>query len=1210
MKKLAIKRVFATILSLMFIVSLSLTAYANTADTVTVKSATNYLNPYDEAVEALEKLVQERKIDALIYLTDAYGIKEKADPNSETVATLASGQTVQIVGVSQDSGQNIWYQVEYNYLEDTITGFVEREYLAFVDERLLEWNDTYVKSRQRMMLKMRKVTSADVEQFPESYKDIMYSLKDKHPNWTFVRMDTGLDWNNVLAKESSGSYNLISTSRARESWKKGVYGTGWSYCTPEIIAYYLDPRNFLTDTDVFQFEFLSYNQTYHTVSATQQVLDGTFMKGLVPDTNKTYATVFTEIGQSKNISPLLLASRVRQEQGAGNSGLISGTYPGFEGLYNYYNIGASGKTNVEIITSGLQKAREKNWTSRMASLTGGAEFLGGSYIGRGQNTLYLQKFDVDNSDGVLWHQYMQNVQAPTSESQSTYKAYNNAGIISSAPFVFRIPVYKNMPSYAVTKPDDKERLTMSPTDITNLPVDETAVLNTYLNGSINTAVEMEFISSNPSVASVDSKGVITGVAPGTATITCKRKNNPEFANETTASVSVIKADISLSKITQPDLDEISYDPDVTLGDISLPEGYTWVDKSLTPTVDNQGYSVIYNPDNSKYNSITFAIPLTVNKAQLPEDAISIPKGLEVVAGTELSAVSLPLGFTWENPTQITSKRIGVYTYDASYCNDAVNYEPTTGLSIPVEILCKSHEFGEWTGTNADCTHDGTLTRSCSICDEKETIKEDAIGHNYTSKITKQPTETKAGIRTFACENCGDSYTEQIPATGESHTHKYTSAVTKEPTCLTTGIKTFTCSCNHSYEETVEALGHNVVNGSCTRCEYTEPVLPIHTHSYTLSGTTATCIQAGEDMYTCSCGSNYTEQAAALGHDIADGKCTRCDYVVPTPTATPKPTETPKPTATPTAVPTATPKPTDTPKPTSTATAKPTDAPMPTETPKPTDAPVSTPAPTQDASAPTQDAPTSVAQVITPAVTTNAATDEDSLNIVRINLQHSTVLTGNKIGKLKEDEKEIQLMMTDDIMWNIDVSSIENLDELNIDMAVELGDAKIPREVLDTISDEEPYVLMSLAYDGPFEFDATLSIPVEKQYQELIANLFYYNTSLDRMEFIASAIPDKNGYASFNMKHASDYAIVFADTSLETISNDTQTTTEAEENAVEVSNTKSVINESTENIILIVAVVVLIIVFLLIIGLILKFRSKKDEDYYLDEEDDEEEDEEP
>lgn len=49
-------------------------------------------------------------------------------------------------------------------------------------------------------------------------------------------------------------------------------------------------------------------------------------------------------------------------------------------------------------------------------------------------------------------------------------------------------------------------------------------------------------------------------------------------------------------------------------------------------------------------------------------------------------------------------------------------------------------------------------------------------------------------------------------------HTYTEAVTTAATCEEAGVKTFTCSkCDHTYTEPVTALGHDMVNGTCTRC---------------------------------------------------------------------------------------------------------------------------------------------------------------------------------------------------------------------------------------------------------------------------------------------------------------------------------------------------------------------------------------------------------
>ena len=179
------------------------------------------------------------------------------------------------------------------------------------------------------------------------------------------------------------------------------------------------------------------------------------MENAVLENGLTYAQNFMQIGQTLNVSPYHLASRVRQEQGnEGSSPLISGTYPGYEGLYNYFNMQASGTTYEEIIRNGLEEARAAGWTTRYAALYGGSQKVSSIFIKRGQNTLYLQKFDVDNSDGTLyWHQYMQNLLAADNEGKSVKKGYENMGVLDNS-FLFRVPVYQNMPASACKMPKD------------------------------------------------------------------------------------------------------------------------------------------------------------------------------------------------------------------------------------------------------------------------------------------------------------------------------------------------------------------------------------------------------------------------------------------------------------------------------------------------------------------------------------------------------------------------------------------------------------------------------------------------------------------------------------------------------------------------------------------------------------------------------------
>ena len=133
-------------------------------------------------------------------------------------------------------------------------------------------------------------------------------------------------------------------------------------------------------------------------------------------------------------------------------------------------------------------------------------------------------------------------------------------------------------------------------------------------------------------------------------------------------------------------------------------------------------------------------------------------------------------------------------------------------------------------------------------------------HSYEKTGETAPTCTEDGSITYTCTECGDTYTETVPANG----HSYTSAVTK-PTCTRDGYTTYTCTvCGDSYTaDTTKALGH----------DYQETVVA------------ATCTEDGTKTYTCTrCGDSYTDSTvAALGHDYActeDGDylvytCTRC-----------------------------------------------------------------------------------------------------------------------------------------------------------------------------------------------------------------------------------------------------------------------------------------------------------------------------------------------
>lgn len=308
--------------------------------------------------------------------------------------------------------------------------------------------------------------------YPEIYTNIQ-ELKAAHPNWTFTMLYTGLNWNDVITGETTALHtrSLVHNSLVLGNVLDWVCATcktdpkdngSWYCASPKAVSYYMDTRNWLNDSYIFSFETLSFNSNAHSVEGVQAIISGTFMdkstitytdtNGNTQTINKSYAQIIYDAGKMYNVSPYHLAARIRQEQGSGTSSLISGKKEGFVGYYNYFNVGAGGNSEAEIITNGLTYAKNKGWTTPELAIQGGASFLKGSYIGNFQDTLYLQKYSVDSSSGSLYgHQYQQNISAPYTEGLDVYDAYEELGILESN-FNFIVPIYENMPASASTKP--------------------------------------------------------------------------------------------------------------------------------------------------------------------------------------------------------------------------------------------------------------------------------------------------------------------------------------------------------------------------------------------------------------------------------------------------------------------------------------------------------------------------------------------------------------------------------------------------------------------------------------------------------------------------------------------------------------------------------------------------------------------------------------
>ncbi len=336
--------------------------------------------------------------------------------------------------------------------------------------------------------------------FPQDYAADLTELHLLHPNWNFVPLliteeKSSYTWDYVLRAESEDpSNNIIFSSDTYRAYhhpmNKQLYDSSYYQVSDAGLAYFMDPRNFLNETDIFQFFDLS-SVDGVSLEAVQAVLDGTFMETVTLENGLTYAEYFLQIGQELHVNPIYLAVKARQEQGVnGTSPIISGTcgdllYSFYQnqtqttesgtqvltptdgytedqlrslnGYYNFYNIKASGNGLFTIYYKAMMRAKEgtpameqvwgnPSWNTAWKSIYGGAYIIKNNYVDAYQNTIYLQKFNVDSrvSSKNFWKQYMQNVSGALTEARTLYTSFASMGTLD-VDCTFLIPVYGGMP---------------------------------------------------------------------------------------------------------------------------------------------------------------------------------------------------------------------------------------------------------------------------------------------------------------------------------------------------------------------------------------------------------------------------------------------------------------------------------------------------------------------------------------------------------------------------------------------------------------------------------------------------------------------------------------------------------------------------------------------------------------------------------------------
>ena len=319
-----------------------------------------------------------------------------------------------------------------------------------------------------------------ISAFPKSYQTYLKKLEELHPNWIFKAYYTGIDWDELTSSsaENKCKKNTIyfkSGSTVMDPKALcicGKEGDSNYYCaSASTVNYYLDPRNFLSEAQVFQFLDLSYDE-HITKSVITNAAKNSFLSGTFTVNGKKYSYVdaIMDAAEESKVSAMHILVTIFQEVGKGTKKsngtytlpkAVSGTVDGYEGLYNFYNYGATDGSGA--VERGLKKAREMGWTDPRTAIIEGAEIvLANNYIKAGQNTKYFYKFDVvgneilQESDGkktysssyFFGHQYMTNIQDPMSQAYNLFTYYTNEGLLDKT-LTFNIPVYDDMPSQAV-----------------------------------------------------------------------------------------------------------------------------------------------------------------------------------------------------------------------------------------------------------------------------------------------------------------------------------------------------------------------------------------------------------------------------------------------------------------------------------------------------------------------------------------------------------------------------------------------------------------------------------------------------------------------------------------------------------------------------------------------------------------------------------------
>ena len=300
-------------------------------------------------------------------------------------------------------------------------------------------------------------------------KSLIKNLQSKHSNYEFKVYYTGIDWTEAITREYQGHggspKNLFNAAKNyKGKWYCPIcgsktYDTGWYCASIDAIKYMMDPRNSLDEVSVYQFKNLETPDV--NANNIKTVINKKYSSYSYIN-NQTAINAIVNASSTYNLNGYSILAKIVNEQGKGTSPLVTGAgYNGqYVGYYNFFNVGAYGNGTSTVITNGLKYAKNQGWNSVQNSILGGANYYKSSYIGKGQNTLHYQRFNVVYTTSLFSHQYQQDIMGAQTGGTLLYNYYVASSTVASVKHTFIIPLYENMPATPCARPSTTENSTL------------------------------------------------------------------------------------------------------------------------------------------------------------------------------------------------------------------------------------------------------------------------------------------------------------------------------------------------------------------------------------------------------------------------------------------------------------------------------------------------------------------------------------------------------------------------------------------------------------------------------------------------------------------------------------------------------------------------------------------------------------------------------